>query len=257
MEPTRVLLLPGAVLPAELAYGALLASLGPGIDAVAKDLEVYSGPRPPAGYTLDTEVDGLSRFADERGWDSFQLAGYSGGGAAALAFTARYPERVRSLALLEPAWAGSWDWSPEHRQVRAQYRQLRDLPPDEFMAGFMRLGVKDGVELPPAPRGDPPPWMAKRPAGILAFLDTFDSYDLNRSALAAYQHPVYFALGALSNPHDYGEIAHRLNKVFPDFQLEIFAKRHHFDPPHRIEPDRLAASLLALWKRTEDQSPDM
>lgn len=128
MEPTRVLLLPGIVLPAELAYGALLASLGPGIDAVAKDLEVYSGPRPPAGYSLDTEVDGLARFADDRGWDTIHLAGYSGGGTAALAFTAR---RVRSLALLEPAWAGSWDWSPEHRQVRTQYRQLRVLPPDE------------------------------------------------------------------------------------------------------------------------------
>lgn len=255
MEATRVLLLPGAVLPAELAYGALLVSLGPGIDAVAKDLEVYSGPQPPAGYTLDTEVDGLSRFADERGWETFHLAGYSGGGAAALAFTARYPQRVQSLALLEPAWAGSWDWSPEHRQVRAQYRELRALPLDEFMAGFMRIGVKDGVELPPTPRGDPPPWMAQRPAGINAFLDTFDSYDLNRSALAAYQGPVYFALGALSNPYDYGEVAQRLSEVFHDFQLEIFANRHHFDPPHRIEPDRLAASLLALWKRTEGQAP--
>ena len=256
MEPTRVLLLPGSVLPAELAYGALLASLGPGVDAVAKDLEVYAGPQPPAGYTLDTEVDGVARFADERGWDAFHLGGYSGGGAAALAFTARYPERVQSLALLEPAWAGSWDWSPEHRHVWEQYRQLRVLPPDEFMAGFMRLGIRDGVDVPPAPDGDPPPWMTKRPAGIAAFLDTFASYDLNRSALAAYQCPVYFALGALSNPHDYGEIAQRLAEVFPDFQLEVFANRHHFDPPHRIEPDRVAASLLALWKRAEAQSPD-
>ncbi|MGY3380218.1 pimeloyl-ACP methyl ester carboxylesterase [Arthrobacter sp. TE12231] len=256
MEPTRVLLLPGSVLPAELAYGALLASLGPGVDAVAKDLEVYAGPQPPTGYTLDTEIDGVTRFADEKGWDAFHFAGYSGGGAAALAFTARYPERVQSLALLEPAWAGSWDWSPEHRRVWERYRQLRTLPPDEFMAGFMRLGLRDGVDVPPPPGGDPAPWMTKRPAGIAAFLDTFETYDLNRSALAAYTRPVYFALGALSNPHDYGEIAQRLAEVFPDFRLEVFAERHHFDPPHRVEPDRLAASLLALWKRAEAQSPD-
>jgi hypothetical protein len=25
--------------------------------------------------------------------------------------------------------------------------------------------------------------------------------------------------------------------------------RHHFDPPHRVEPDRLAESLKALWSR--------
>ncbi|WP_240630005.1 hypothetical protein [Specibacter cremeus] len=122
------------------------------------------------------------------------------------------------------------------------------------MKGFMRLGIRDGVELPALPEGDPPPWMAKRPAGIGAFLDTFASYDLNRSALAGYQRPVYFALGALSNPHEYGEIAQRLAEVFPDFQLEVFERRHHFDPPHRIEPARLAASLLALWNRAEAQT---
>jgi pimeloyl-ACP methyl ester carboxylesterase len=253
MGPTRVLLLPGAVLPAELAYGALLGSLGPGVDAVAKDLEVYSEPEPPAGYTLDTEVDGVSRVVDDRGWNVFHLAGYSGGGAAALAFTARYPKRVQSLALLEPAWAGTWDWSPEHRQVWAHYRQLRGRSPDDFMTGFIRLGIKDGVNVPPTPPGDQPPWIATRPAGIGALMDAFDRYEVNRSALAAYRRPVYFALGALSNPHHYGEIAQRLSKVFPNFQLEVFAKRHHFDPPHRIEPDRLATSLLELWNRTEAQ----
>ena len=46
-------------------------------------------------------------------------------------------------------------------------------------------------------------------------------------------------------------MAARLAAVFPDFTLETFADRHHFDPPHRIEPERLAASLLALWERAE------
>jgi hypothetical protein len=37
----------------------------------------------------------------------------------------------------------------------------------------------------------------------------------------------------------------------PDFTIETFPERHHFDPPHRIEPARLASSLLALWRRAE------
>jgi hypothetical protein len=37
----------------------------------------------------------------------------------------------------------------------------------------------------------------------------------------------------------------------PDFTVETFPERHHFDPPHRAEPDHLANSLLALWQRTE------
>src|SRR5437870_1858902 len=73
MEPKRVILLPGSVLPAELAYGALIAALGPGVDAVAKDLELYQGDTPPPDWTLDTEIEGVLREADARGWDTFHL----------------------------------------------------------------------------------------------------------------------------------------------------------------------------------------
>lgn len=245
----RVAFLPGSVLPAQDAYGGLVEVLGSDVDALVKDLEVYASPEPPLTYTLDSEVDGLLRGADERGWSDFHLVGYSGGGAASLAFTARHPERLLSLALLEPAWAGRWDRTAEEEALWQEYERLEALPSHEFMRAFMRLGVKPGVELLPPPPGDPPPWMAQRPAGIRAFLETFRTYDLDRDALTDFDRPVYFALGGLSNPDDYGAIATRLSEVFPDFQLEVFGERHHFDPPHRIEPERLAASLRAVWHR--------
>src|SRR5579859_1311251 len=246
---TRVVFLPGSVLPADLAYGALVEALGDDVDPLFKDLEVYSGPQPPPDYSLDTEIAGVLREADARGWDRFHLVGYSGGGASALALTAKHPERLETLALLEPAWAGSWDWSPEHIALWRKYDELEGLPPPQYMAAFMRLGVRPEVVLPPPPPGEPPPWMAKRPAGIAAFLRTFQTYDLDREALRRFDRPVYFALGGLSNPDDYGEIATRLATVFPDFRLEVFEDRHHFDPPHRIEPERLAASLRTHWAR--------
>lgn len=246
-----MVLLPGSVLPAEPAYGALIGALGEGVEAVAKDLEVYATPEPPPDYSLDLEVAGVLREADSRGWERFHLVGYSGGGAAALAFAARCPERLASLALLEPAWAGRWDLSPAERALWQAYDELRRLPPDQFMPVFMRLGVKPGVELQAPPPGEPPPWMAKRPAGIRAFMRTFEIDDLDREALRRFDRPVYFALGGLSNPDQYEEIATRLGRVFSDFTLEVFAERHHFDPPHRIEPERLAASLKAVWQRAE------
>jgi hypothetical protein len=43
--------------------------------------------------------------------------------------------------------------------------------------------------------------------------------------------------------------------VFPDFELEVFDERHHFDPPHRIEPERLPNSLKKLWDRAERSQP--
>jgi pimeloyl-ACP methyl ester carboxylesterase len=249
VDAFQVVLLAGSVLPADLAYSGLVSALGPDVDAIAKDLEVYRQDAPPPDYSLDTEVVGIALEADVRGWDRFHLVGYSAGGAAALAFAARRPERLLSLALLEPAWAGDWGWSAKHRRLWEQYDELERLGPEQFMEAFMRLQVRTEVRLPAPPPGPQPPWMRKRPAGISAIMRTFASYDLDRDALAAFDRPVYFALGGLSNPDQYGELAERLGNVLPDFTLEVFAGRHHFDPPHRVEPDRLAGSLRVFWAR--------
>jgi pimeloyl-ACP methyl ester carboxylesterase len=251
MGPIRVMLLPGAVLPAQPAFGALIEALGPDVQTVAKDLELYAADEPPPGWSLDTEIDGVLRDADARGWESFHLAGYSGGGSAALAFAAKHPQRLLSLALLEPAWAGSWGWSPAHAELWQAFDRLAALPAGQFMPEFMRLQVRPDVVFPPPAPGDPPPWMARRPAGIEAFLRTFRSYDLDRDRLAAFEAPVLFVLGGRSNPDQFGDIAERLSTVFPDFRLEVFQDRYHFDPPHRVEPERLGGLLREHWDRAE------
>jgi hypothetical protein len=135
------------------------------------------------------------------------------------------------------------------------WRELEKLDalttPDEFMAAFVRLELRPGVALPAPAPGAPPPWMAKRPAGIRAFTRIFRTYDLDRESLRRFRRPVYYALGGLSHPDLYEEIAARLSRVFDDFTLEVFEDRHHFDPPHRIEPERLARSLSTVWERAE------
>jgi pimeloyl-ACP methyl ester carboxylesterase len=216
---------------------------------------VYAGDGPPVEFSLDTEVAAVRREADARGWDSFHLVGYSGGGAAALATAARHPRRLLSLALLDPAWAGDWDLSEAERAIWRESEALEALPLDEFVAAFVRLQLRPGVAPPAPPPSPPPPWMAKRPAGIRAFVGTFGTYDLDRDSLRRFDRPVYYALGGLRNPDQYGEIAERLSRVFGDFTLEVFEERHHFDPPHRIEPERLARSLHSVWERAEAAQP--
>ena len=248
----RAILLPGAVLPARLAYPALIEALGPDVDAIAKDLELYAADAPPPGYGLEHEVEGVLREADARGWRTFHLVGYSAGGASALAFAARHPDRLSSLALLEPAWAGRWDRSPAEAALWREADRLADLPSaEEYMASFVRLNLAPGVEPSPPPPGVELPSPESRHAGISALTRSFKTYDLDRDALASFGRPVYYALGARSNQDQYGEIAKRLSSVFGDFELEVFDDRHHFDPPHRIEPERLARSLRALWARAE------
>jgi pimeloyl-ACP methyl ester carboxylesterase len=119
-----VILLPGAVLPADLAYGALLEALGDDVEAVAKELEIYAADEPPPDSVLDVEIDGILRAAQASGFDRFDLVGYSAGGAASLAFAATHPERLRSLALLEPAWAGTQGLDPAEEAAWREYDRI-------------------------------------------------------------------------------------------------------------------------------------
>lgn len=55
------------------------------------------------GYTAETEREALRLTLDALGLERPHLVGWSGGGKAALEFATEYPDRVRSLALVEPA----------------------------------------------------------------------------------------------------------------------------------------------------------
>ena len=249
--PWQVVLLPGGVMPAAPAYGALLEELGPDVDARPKELEVYAADAPPPDYTLATEVAGITRVADDAGFERFHLVGYSGGGASSLAFAASHPARLLSLAVMEPAFAGWQGMTYAERSHFERFRPLLDIDGPEMLAQFQALQLAPGVEPAPPAAGPPPAWMAKRPAGLHAMLRTFLGSDLDLGALRRFDRPVWFALGGRSNPDYFARMAARLAEVFPDFTVEVFPERHHFDPPHRIEPARVAASLRSLWARAE------
>ncbi|MGZ4190755.1 MAG: alpha/beta fold hydrolase [Actinomycetota bacterium] len=244
----EAILLPGSVLPASLAYPVLIDELGDDVDATAKELEIYAGDAPPSGYGLHSEVDGIASAADEAGFDRFHLVGYSAGGAASLAFCAAHPERLLSLTLNEPAWSGNDGFSTEEAAVWRRFEEISALPPGEMMGAFTAIHLASGVN-PPPPVGEPPPWMSKRPPALKVLMSVFLSSSLDLDAMRRFTGPVLFTLGGKSNPAYFGRAAERLSHVFGDFTVEVFEDRHHFDPPHRTEPERLARSLRALWER--------
>ena len=250
-----VLFVPGGVTPVQLSYGPLLSALEGQIQPVLKELEVYATDAPPPGYGLDVEVEGIRRAADTAGLETFHLIGFSAGGASSLAFTAKYPQRLRSLALIEPAWIGT-PATPEDAADFAVLDQVMLLPPAERMQAFMRWQVRPGVEPPvmKLPPGPPPPWMAKRPAGLIAVSQAFHMYQLDRDRFRQFHHPVYYAYGSLSTRF-YERAAKTLAGLFPDMQIEVFEGRSHFDPPQRAEGERLARSLVQFWARSEAAVP--
>lgn len=124
------------------------------------------------------------------------------------------------------------------------------------MPAFVRTQLAPGVEPPASPPGPPPPWMPSRLAGIGGFMAAFDAFEPDFEVLRRFDRPVYFALGGRGNPDLYTRMAKRLADVFSDFTLDIFEDRHHFDPPHRVEPARLAAALREFWTRAESKPRD-
>jgi pimeloyl-ACP methyl ester carboxylesterase len=246
---TQAILLPGAVMPAELAYGALLEALGDGVHAVAKDLEMYADSTPPLDYTLQHEINGILRTAESAGFDRFHLVGYSGGGASSLAFAAEHPERLATLSLIEPALMGNDGLTRPERAIWEEFRRIAAMAPDQMLPAFVAVQLAPGVEPPPPPPDPRPPWMRTRPAGLRAFIETFTTSDLDLGRRRAFDRPVLFVLGGRSNPDFYRRMAERASAIFDDLTLEVFEERHHFDPPHRVEPERTAKLLREHWQR--------
>ena len=72
-----------------------------------RSVEIAEAGEPfPPDYSVETERDALLATVDKLGLDTFDLVGWSHGGGIALAFTLEYPERVRSLTVIEPQ--ASW-----------------------------------------------------------------------------------------------------------------------------------------------------
>lgn len=78
--------------------------------------------------------------------------GYSAGGSIALAFAAAYPDRVKSLALVEPGEIGHGTLALENAEW-GDWEKTMALPPEEGMRLFVSQVVAPGVEMPAPPPG--------------------------------------------------------------------------------------------------------
>ena len=247
-----VVFLPGGVTPVGLSYAPLLQELGDEIMPLLKDLEVYAGDEPPDAYTIQVEVDGLEQAVDAAGIDTFHLVGYSGGGAVSLDFCAEHPERLRSLAVFEPAnLPGRWE--PDEQADWLEFTKGMDaLSPDQLLAEFTRRQLRPGVPPPTQPAGPPPDWMARRPAGLRAMMRAFEADSTDRDALRRCTFPVYLAYGLLTAEYMVRRVQH-LASLLPDLWIEAYPGVHHFGPPQRTEPAHYASALRQLWTRAEQK----
>ena len=254
----RVLVVPGIVYPAVQAYGPLLSRLTGRARMVTKELEVYADPAqvPPEGYSLQTEVEGIGRAADEAGWDTFNLVGFAAGGLAALGFVERYPERLSSVTLIEPFGTGLDEVPEAWARFLDDVERVAALPEERVVGAYLPLNVRSRVPVPPHPPNTPQEAMALRPAGLGALVKMARVTRLDREKLAAFERPVYVAYGSLSSDA-YIATAHELGDLFPYVTVEEYVGTHHHSPPQRATPERLAQSLMRMWADAEELSQTM
>jgi pimeloyl-ACP methyl ester carboxylesterase len=81
-------------------------------------------------------VDAILRLLDYQGLDAAHFVGYSGGAAILLAFTAAYPQRVRSLAVFEPATIPAQAWMQSEQNEWDEYARIMQLPEDQRTCRF-------------------------------------------------------------------------------------------------------------------------
>jgi pimeloyl-ACP methyl ester carboxylesterase len=124
-------------------------------------------PGDPA-YTAETERESLRLTLDQLGIDRADFAGWSGGGRALIEFAITYPERVRTLALVEPAAFWILEELDEEDPDMREFEFLRRLSgrevTEEDLGQFLRLAgfVHSGDD----PRDNPswPRWVPHRMA---------------------------------------------------------------------------------------------
>ena len=245
MKP-QVICVPGSVAPAAQRYRPLVEAAGDAAEFHLKDLEVYREAEPPAGYSIEEEVDAIDRFAESLRLDRFHLVAYSGGGFISLAYAGTRPERLLSLGLFEPARIPGPLTQREEAFFSGLEAKLKGLEGDQFMTTFVREQVKPGAQLPPPPSGPPSPEMRKRPAGIAALIRAFDAYSFDRDALRAATFPVFYGYGDQSH-EEQAVKAGILAELFANIHVERFTGVHHFVPPEQIYTPRHVLALRDLW----------
>jgi pimeloyl-ACP methyl ester carboxylesterase len=256
MRP-RVVCLPGGVAPAAQRYSPLRAGVGDDAELYLKDLEVYRDPRPPAGYSVDLELNAIDSYADSNSLERFHLLGYSGGGFLSLAYAGTRPQRTQSLSLFEPARIPGPSTPEESVGVDALAKKLSGLEGPAFMSAFVREQLKPGVEPPPPPAPtSTSPEMQKRPAGIAAMMHAFSAYQFDRSNLEACPFPVFLGYGDLTYEAE-SVRAGVLARLFADIHIKRFAGVHHFVAPEQIYTPDHARLLLDHWRRAETSAPQL
>lgn len=214
-------------------------------DARGSGLSDWDVPR----FSFDAWVDDLEAVADTVGLERFPLLGISQGGAVAIAYAARHPERVSHLVLLGAFARGrlkrqSEEWSQRHEAMRTFMRQGWGRDDAAFREIFSIAMVPDGTR-------DQWQWLtdlqrvSASPENAVRFHDTSGGIDVE-GVLASIAVPtlVLHARGDQRVPFDEGR---HLATQIPGARFVPLESRNHLllesEPSWRRVREEISAFL--------------
>ena len=187
-----------------------------------------------SGYTAETERESLRLTLDALDLERPHLAGWSGGGLALVEFAIEYPERVRSLTLVEPAAYWVLERLGERvNEVDASNGFVhglfgREVSEDE-LATFLRIGglAESGDDVRSHPNWSR--WAEHR-ATLSWLRPLLDHPERSIDDLERIAAPTLVTKGTNSTPVD-RRLVDVLGERLPDARVREFAGDH----AHHIE----------------------
>jgi pimeloyl-ACP methyl ester carboxylesterase len=128
------------------------AAAARGLCTVSYSRAGYGGSTRNPGRTVAEEAANTAALVDNIGAGSFVVAGWSGGGSAALACAALLPDRVRSCAVLAgaspPEEVGEvwYEWCSQ--EDRDEFRTFATSSPDAFVSTYEEAAVEIAALTP-------------------------------------------------------------------------------------------------------------
>jgi pimeloyl-ACP methyl ester carboxylesterase len=201
------------------------------------------GELPEPGFGPQTERDSLLATLDELEIERADFAGWSGGGRALIEFAAQYPERVRTLALVEPAayWILEQAQGFSAEEVDAFSKRIAGRPVSEEELVEFLTGPAQMVPADQDPRADPrwPVWTANRNA--LASDFALARPDRTLAELGTLDAPVLLFLGT-ETAGFLADVVTVLEATYPNVRRVMLAGSHAC---HIQSIDRFLTELTA------------
>lgn len=198
----------------------------------------------PPDYSIAMERDALLATVDALGLDRVDLAGWSLGGGVSLAFALEYPERVRTLTLIEPEAAWVLRETGHAAEARARSEVFdrafagRDITVDDLKAFLVRAGLgAPGTDFESHPR-----WpLMVRNRQALATVGAVNSFTDSLDRLRALTVPILAVRGTDSTETDVA-MAEDIAALAPNATLLELPGDHAC---HLQNPDRFLEALEA------------